>query len=475
MHKLGIIVPYRDRYEHLQTFKKSIKKYFEKLNIKYELIIVEQDDAKLFNRGKLLNIGFLHAKKLNCDYVVFHDVDMVPVDVDYSYSEYPVHLASKFISRDHSANRIVFDEYFGGVTIFPVEQFEKINGYSNEYWGWGFEDDDLLYRCRKYKIPLDYKEIILNGGNNASLKFNGVNSIVRAKNVIDFKKNFTIFVSLKPDELHCNVDKYNDIFSIFSIPGYDFRIVYNSFRRYSLSIFDKNQNGYFVDSEISDTYKTNLCITVDVVKRVVKLYQDGVEIGIINYIDSLYPYQYESNFYLGCANPLVKNEEDKSYFKGEIANFAIFEEILLNQEIREISKNQFFGLTSNFGNYKSSHLLKTYYDAKFIKENKMIDLSGNNNDGVFENCKLSGYVSDYKKVIHIPFRKDCTFELLSHEENGYVGNAWKNITTRYNQMRFHNEVKNDLTNPLQDGLSNCRYREHSNVKVLNETNITVGI
>jgi len=475
MHKLGIIVPYRDRYEHLQTFKKSIKKYFEKLDIKYELIIVEQDDAKLFNRGKLLNIGFLHAKKLKCDYVVFHDVDMIPVDVDYSYSEEPVHLASKFISKDGSTNRIVFDEYFGGVTIFPVEYFEKINGYSNEYWGWGFEDDDLLHRCKKYKIPLDYKEITLNGGNNASLKFNGVDSIIKAKNIINFKKNFTIFVSVKPDELVCDPNKYNDLFSIFSIPGYDFRIVYNSFRRYALSIFDKNETGYFLDTDISDTYKTNLCITVDVSKRVIKLFQDGMEVGVINYVDTLYEYQYQSNFYLGCANPYVKIAEDKSYFRGEISNFAIFEDVLSNLEIREISKNQFYGLTSNFGNYKSSHLLKTYYDAKFVKENKIMDLSGNDNDGIIENCKLSGYVSDYKKIINIPFRKNCTFELLSHEENGYVGNAWKNITTRYNQMRFYNEVKPDTKNQIEDGLSNCKYREHSNSKFLNETEIVVAI
>lgn len=475
MHKLGVIVPYRNRYEHLQIFKKSIKKYFEKLDIKYELIIVEQDDAKLFNRGKLLNIGFLYAKKLKCDYVVFHDVDMIPVDVDYSYCEEPTHLASNFISKDNSTNRIIFDEYFGGVTIFPVEYFEKINGYSNEYWGWGFEDDDLLHRCKKYKLPLDHKEIILNGGNNASLKFNGVNSIVKSKNIINFKKNFTIFISLKPDELVCNPNKYNDLFTIFSISGYDFRISYNSFRRYALSIFDKNEKGYFLDTDINDTYKTNLCITVDVTKRIIKLFQDGIEVGVINYVDTLYEYQYQPNFYLGCANPSVKNEEDKSYFKGEISNFAIFEEILSNQEIRELSKNQFFGLTSNFGNYKSSHLLKTYYDAKFIKDNKIIDLSGNDNDGIFENCKLSGYVSDSKKIIHIPFRKNCTFELLSHEENGYVGNAWKDITTRYNQMRFYNEVKPDAKNQIEDGLSNCKYREYSNTKVLNEINIVVGI
>ncbi len=29
---------------------------------------------------------------------------------------------------------------------FTQEQFEKINGYSNEFYGWGGEDDDLYRR-----------------------------------------------------------------------------------------------------------------------------------------------------------------------------------------------------------------------------------------------------------------------------------------------------------------------------------------
>ena len=27
------------------------------------------------------------------------------------------------------------------------EQFENINGYHMDYWGWGMEDDDLFWRC----------------------------------------------------------------------------------------------------------------------------------------------------------------------------------------------------------------------------------------------------------------------------------------------------------------------------------------
>ena len=145
--KLGVIVPYRERDEHLKIFRKEIKKALKAQGIDYNLIVIQQDNAKLFNRGMLLNIGYLYAQELyKCDYVVFHDVDMIPKDVDYSYSDIPLHLATNFSS---SKNNEVFDQYFGGVTMFPTEAFDKINGYSNKYWGWGFEDNELLFRCIK--------------------------------------------------------------------------------------------------------------------------------------------------------------------------------------------------------------------------------------------------------------------------------------------------------------------------------------
>ena len=55
-HKLGIIIPYRDRANQLFEFKKEISNH---IDFDYELIVVEQLGDKDFNRGKLLNIGFV--------------------------------------------------------------------------------------------------------------------------------------------------------------------------------------------------------------------------------------------------------------------------------------------------------------------------------------------------------------------------------------------------------------------------------
>ena len=126
MNKLGIIVPYRNRFEHLKKFKKSIIDYLDSNSYEnYVVIIVEQDDARLFNRGMLLNIGFEEAEKQGCDYVVFHDVDMLPIYVNYSYHSKPLHLATNFVLDDEEKERTIFDEYFGGVTMFLLIHLKR--------------------------------------------------------------------------------------------------------------------------------------------------------------------------------------------------------------------------------------------------------------------------------------------------------------------------------------------------------------
>lgn len=142
-HKLAIVVPYRNRKEHLGVFLPHMKEYLSKQGIENSIYIVEQEEGKPFNRAKLLNVGFLEADK-GCDYFVFHDVDMLPQNIGYEYQENPTHLAAAASQFNY---KLPYDGYFGGVTMFSRNSFMKVNGYSNEYWGWGAEDDDILYRC----------------------------------------------------------------------------------------------------------------------------------------------------------------------------------------------------------------------------------------------------------------------------------------------------------------------------------------
>lgn len=44
---------------------------------------------------------------------------------------------------------MTYHEYFGGVTAFRALDFININGHSNNYWGWGGEDDDLYLRVKR--------------------------------------------------------------------------------------------------------------------------------------------------------------------------------------------------------------------------------------------------------------------------------------------------------------------------------------
>lgn len=144
--KLSVVVPYRDREQHLKKFVPQMETYL-KGETPFHIFIVEQADSKKFNRAKLLNVGFKESQEY--DYFAFHDVDMIPTDSDYSFPDGPTHLATEV---EQFGYQLPYDGYFGGVTLFDKESFLKINGYANEYWGWGAEDDDVLLRCRIMSI-----------------------------------------------------------------------------------------------------------------------------------------------------------------------------------------------------------------------------------------------------------------------------------------------------------------------------------
>jgi len=150
--KLAIVVPYRDREDHLKKFIPSIESCDFLDGIDYEILIVEQEEGKPFNRGKLLNVGAIQCH--TASYYCFHDVDMLPLVSDYSYCPNPTHLAAE---AEQFGFKLPYQGYFGGVTLFDKHSFIKVNGYSNDYWGWGAEDDDVMFRCVAKEIKASRK------------------------------------------------------------------------------------------------------------------------------------------------------------------------------------------------------------------------------------------------------------------------------------------------------------------------------
>jgi hypothetical protein len=144
MKRLGIVVPYRNREQHLNVFVPHMRAYFARdvvaREIPYRVTIVEQEAGLPFNRGAMKNIGYLLASE-DSDYTAFHDVDYLPIWADYSYV--PIFTG---IAWYGDAIKIDPSKFFGGVVLVPNSVFAQANGYSNMYWGWGFEDEDLLYR-----------------------------------------------------------------------------------------------------------------------------------------------------------------------------------------------------------------------------------------------------------------------------------------------------------------------------------------
>lgn len=145
--RLSIVVPYRNRKKQLEDFLSYMESYFCSHNISGHIIISEQSDNLPFNRGALKNAGARLALE-SSDAICFHDVDLLPENADYFFSSQPMVMIGKTIDqKGNTTNQYDFTHFFGGVVIFESDKVNIINGYSNNFWGWGMEDDNLLFRC----------------------------------------------------------------------------------------------------------------------------------------------------------------------------------------------------------------------------------------------------------------------------------------------------------------------------------------
>jgi hypothetical protein len=140
------IIPYRNREAHFKRWIEEAKKTYKNKPFKFSVILVEQKDDKAFNRGRLLNSGFWKAMEVHHKTygtllnprpnLIFSDVDVFCNDLTFFRPEpYVYH------PYGHAHG-------LGCIFVSSPEAYLSINGFSNNYYGWGREDADATLRCK---------------------------------------------------------------------------------------------------------------------------------------------------------------------------------------------------------------------------------------------------------------------------------------------------------------------------------------
>ena len=453
--KLGVCVPYRNREEHLNQFVPRVGKHLKEQGIDFQMYFCHQVDDKLFNRGATKNIAAKHAFEEGCDYVVWHDIDMIPESgADYSYPEdNPIHLATRISQMDY---RLKYHEYFGGAVLFTKEQVEATNGYSNDYWDWGMEDDDLFWRCHLegmtndtyLDVPFKQKSYLKFDGNSswASLpksrelrKFNSeshtVSVLVRAFQQPDKQDIFLIGAK----------DKRYVEYPILRIPGYDYGISFNNSRALSFQYWNTfNQHNYMWLKRYDGQWSW-LTVVVDAEKNLSHFYLNGTEVDSKAGHGSESPWKFNGKLkkytgkdvYLGTSPSIDENNPSK-FFKGDIADVKIWDRALSHQEVVSLPNE-----------YPLDNLIYKY---------NIEDLQKHNCEIVTEDLKVPNSI--------IPHRRIAKFTCLPHKDEGLVDGKWaKGETTARNERRYVLEMQKGTWDYKSDGIKQVEYELVSEEKL----------
>ena len=183
-----VIIPYRNnkdndiRKKQLEYFIKFTAPNISKIIKDSKIIIVEQDfTEELFNRGLLINIAVNEYKNLT-KYIITHDVDINP----------SIDLIKEYYNNDLTDNNIEGILVTKYDTLAPIiklttKTYIKMNGFPNDFWGWGAEDTALMQRAKYNKFNIK-KHFINNYDKNIEKLFN-ISNISNDRNKINHENN----------------------------------------------------------------------------------------------------------------------------------------------------------------------------------------------------------------------------------------------------------------------------------------------
>ena len=453
--KLGVCIPYRDtgdgvRKKHLDTLIPHLEKFLGERDIEFRCYIGHQVDDKKFNRSGTKNVAFLAAKEDGCDYVAFHDVDMLPQDdCDYSHpGDTPKHIATYLSQWDYTLRDI---HYFGGVVLFTIEQFENVNGYLTDYWGWGFEDDDLFWRCiqKGYFEP----EYIESPGSTRVLQFDGQQTHIKipiTNSIMNIPNKSCEIEAIVYSEIESEDKEFligNDIvhlkYPIVSRKGWDFDISYNNSKAFSYCLWGlKNELHYGWMMRYPNQWsKVNFKVDTRMKERTITINDElyGMEFGpqksVLPIGDRLKRYG-TTPFYIGKnpPNPHDPFRDRNRPFKGKMYSIKMWNH--------------------------DKELVLHYDMSKSWRRDKLLDLSGNENHGdlILGKGRITKDNIQIAKTI-TPHRRWGTMECMYHDDEGIVDNQFQGDpeATKVNEITYKKEMQKDKIDITTNGLSDMKF------------------
>jgi hypothetical protein len=472
-HKLGICIPYRNRKEHLDRIIPHLSEHLKKQGIYHKFYIAHQVDDKLFNRGAMKNIAAKHAIEDGCDYVAWHDVDMLTFDEsDYSYpEETPIHIATKLSKYNYGMN---YDQYFGGVVLFNKEHLEKTNGYSNDYWDWGMEDDDLFWRCyyegyTTGKVKNSYK-------NKTYAEFNGTTSKIEipcTRELVSLLHNeHTISLLFYAEQQQEKVPiwmigdqerRFIEYPLFRKTGGYNYSLSFNNSRAVTMCLFNEHRQTIYNWLKRFENMWTWVTLTYNKDENKVFFYlNDEFGVNMNGVMEASYFPSFGKLLRYDSINPFFLGHDSNSntFFKGKISEIKIYNKFFNHNEINNVFETTKDGLV-------------LHYDFEKFYNNTILD---NVDSHIATPTDIVFNKEDIDVVENIiPYRRDGKFFCLPHIDEGYVGGKWaKGETTAKNEKRFVTEMQQKKINYKNEGISTLKY-ELINIEECGENSIMINV
>ena len=177
-----IVIPYRNRERHLEYYINNTLPIIKENLPNTKIVVVEQNEGKLFNRGALINVAFKEYSD-KTKYFITNDVDTYPTKkcLDELYSK-PIDDKHVFAIYSSQCNTL------GGIIKITSNVIKMINGFPNNIWGWGVEDKALQNRTEMFnikKIPaLIARDGLAREYPEYLTRFNDVADRIRSSNFI---------------------------------------------------------------------------------------------------------------------------------------------------------------------------------------------------------------------------------------------------------------------------------------------------